>query len=125
MKDIGKTYRGKRITLDGRHFEACTFDRCELDFAGGIPPVLAECSFHDCSFTFSGKAAYTLAFLSGMHGGGFAAMVEGTFAAIREGAYRSLPVQDLAAPPAGPPAAPADAHPLSFRIPRIVQRPKN
>ncbi|HEV2901426.1 MAG TPA: hypothetical protein VGX71_27020 [Pseudaminobacter sp.] len=122
MQETGKTYRGKQLSLDGKRFENCVFDRCELDYGGGIPPVLSGCSFENCSFSFSGKAAYTLAFLSGMHGGGFGAMVEQTFQGIRDGAYLQLPLQNLAPQAASRP--PVDAHPLAFRTPRIVSIPK-
>jgi hypothetical protein len=94
VQETGKTYRGKQLSLDGKRFENCVFDRCELDYGGGVPPVLSGCSFENCSFSFSGKAAYTLAFLSGMHGGGFGAMVEQTFQGIRDGAYLQLPLQN-------------------------------
>ena len=93
------------------------------DYGGGVPPVLSGCSFQNCSFSFSGKAAYTLAFLSGMHGGGFGAMVEQTFQGIRDGAYLKLPAQDLEPPPATTRAT-VEAHPLAFRTPRIVSVPK-
>lgn len=121
MHETGKTYRRKQLSLDGKRFENCTFDRCELDYGGGVPPVLSGCSFDNCSFSFSGKAAYTLAFMSGMHGGGFSAMVEQTFQGIRDGAYLRLPVQALD-PPAK--AEALDAHPLAFRTPRVVEIPK-
>ena len=122
MKQTGKVYREKSLSLDGKHFEDCLFDRCRLDYAGDIPPVLTNCSFENCEFSFSGKAAYTLAFLCGMHSGGFSAIVERTFQGIRDGAFMSVPVQDTN--PRKAPARPADAHPLSFRIPRIVKVPK-
>lgn len=122
MHETGKTYRGKQLSLDGKCFENCTFERCELDYGGGIPPVLSGCSFDNCSFSFSGKAAYTLAFLSGMHGGGFSTVVEQTFQGIRDGAYLRLPVQEIEPP--GAPRQPVDAHPLAFRVPRIVSVPR-
>ena len=122
MKEVGRVYRQKSLSLDGKHFEKCVFDRCRLDYAGDIPPVLADCSFENCEFTFSGKAAYTLAFLSGMHGGGFSAIVEKTFQGIRDGVFKNVPVQDTN--PRTVPSPPADAHPLSFRVPRIVKIPK-
>ncbi|WP_244621873.1 hypothetical protein [Neomesorhizobium albiziae] len=111
----------KSLSLDGKHFENCLFDRCRRDYAGDIPPTLTGCSFENCEFSFSGKAAYTLAFLSGMHSGGFSAIVEETFQKVRDGAYINVPVQNT-----GPRATlpPADAHPLSFRVPRIVKIPK-
>jgi hypothetical protein len=122
VRDSGKVYRNKSLSLDGKHFEACTFDRCTLDYGGGIPPVLTGCAFENCSFSFSGEAAYTLAFLSGMHSGGFSAIVEQTFQSIRDGTFLSIPVQDL--DPKQPAQIPADAHPLTSRTPRIVQIPK-
>lgn len=122
VREGGKVYRNKSLSLDGKHFENCTFDRCTLDYGGGLPPVLAGCVFENCSFSFSGKAAYTLAFLSGMHGGGFSAIVEQTFQSIRDGAFVSVPVQDIDSQKK--PAASPDAHPLTSRIPRIVQIPK-
>lgn len=122
MKDVGKVYRDKSLSLDGKHFENCTFDRCRLDYAGGLPPVLTGCSFENCEFTFSGAAAYTLAFLGGMHGGGFSAIVERTFQGIRDGEFLTVPVQDTG--PRKPPGPAADAHPLASRIPRVVHVPK-
>lgn len=123
MRETGKLYRNKSLSLDGKHFENCTFDRCDLDYGGGLPPVLAGCSFADCRFSFSGEAAYTLAFLSGMHGGGFAAIVEQTFQGVREGAYLAVPIKNATDTPSIL-AMPPDAHPLASRVPRIVQIPK-
>ena len=122
MKIEGKVFRQKSLSLDGKHFEDCLFDRCRLDYAGDIPPTLTGCSFENCEFSVSGKAAYTLAFLSGMHSGGFSAIVERTFQDIRDGVFMTVPIQDTN--PQKPPAPRPDAHPLSFRIPRIVKIPK-
>jgi hypothetical protein len=123
MRETRKVYRNKSLSLDGKHFENCTFDRCDLDYGGGLPPVLTSCSFADCRFSFSGEAAYTLAFLSGMHGGGFSAIVEQTFQGVRDGAYLTVPVKDTTGTRQTP-AMPPDAHPLASRVPRIVQIPK-
>ena len=123
MTFAGKTFRDKSLSLDGKRFDNCTFERCDLDFAGGLPPVLDGCRFLDCRFTFSGAAANTLGFLSGMHGGGFGGTVEATFQGIRDGAFKQLPAQPLAEPRR--PAAPPDIHPLGLRIPRIVKVEKN
>ena len=115
----GKTFREKRMSLDGKRFVDCLFDRCQLDYAGGLPPELSNCRFETCAFSFSGHAAYTLAFLGGLHRGGFEPVVEQTFQAIRDGAYRIVPVQDLDAKAAA--TAAADMHPLAMRIPRVIE----
>jgi len=118
----GKTFREKHISLDGKRFVDCLFDRCRLDYAGGLPPDLSNCRFESCAFSFSGHAAYTLAFLGGLHGGGFEPVVEQTFQAIRDGTYRTVPVQDL--DPKTPATAAAEMHPLAMRIPRVIEMKK-
>lgn len=119
----GKTYRNQSLSLDGKRFASCLFDNCRLDYAGGIPPELSNCRFDGCTFSFSGPAARTLGFLGGLHGGGFASVVEETFRAIRSGTYRELPADDLTRGPQQPRPSP-DLHPLGLRTPRVIEVPK-
>jgi hypothetical protein len=123
----GRSFDNARIDLDGAAFRNCRFTGCEMVYSGGQPPEITGCHFDDCSWSFGGSAALTLGFLSAMHGGGFADLVERTFEMARQGRFADLPASAAgSATPAGPveksDAADRD-HPLMFRIPRVLKRP--
>lgn len=82
MKFEDQQFADEPIRLDGNEFVRCRFERCQLTYAGGPVPTLAECQFVDVNWQFSEAAANTLQFLRGLfHGGGAGgqALVEHTF----------------------------------------------
>ena len=52
-----------RVALDGAIFEDCSFENARLIYAGGLPPSMRSCSFHEVTFEFEGAAGRTLALL--------------------------------------------------------------
>lgn len=124
----GRSFDNARIDLDGAAFRNCRFTGCEMVYSGGPPPEITGCHFDDCAWSFGGSAALTLGFLSAMHGGGFADLVESTFEMARQGRFADLPESAAgSASPAGSAAKPGGAnrdHPLMFRIPRLLKVPR-
>lgn len=80
-----RTFEDQRMVLDGHEYDGCTFQRCELVYAGGKLPSLTNNNFDQCRWTFDGAAARTLAFLSGMYRGGGKELIEQTFETVRRG----------------------------------------
>jgi hypothetical protein len=62
----GKTYKDRRISLDGRNYDRCTFEGCTLTYKGGRAPRFTNCSFYDNQFMFDGPAGNTVGFLQGI-----------------------------------------------------------
>ena len=83
MKHQKMDFLNQIIDLDGNEFIECKFNNCELIFHGTTPSVAEGCSFPNCTFTFVGSAAYTLAMLSNLYAGGFTKLVEKIFENIR------------------------------------------
>jgi len=80
------SFHGRDIALDGSSFLRCRFENCSLVYGGGTLPVLSGCRFDACSWNFTGEAANTVGFLSGLYNGGFEDLIEATFHQIRKGA---------------------------------------
>ena len=58
----GKTFSNQDVLLDGYHYEGCTFQSCAFVYAGTDGFVLDVNNISpDCNFTFTGKAANTVA----------------------------------------------------------------
>jgi hypothetical protein len=57
-----KTLSGPTF-LDGNTFENIAFDKAQLIYSGGQPPIFTNCSFNEASFDFRGPAHNTLNFL--------------------------------------------------------------
>lgn len=112
----GRSFADERIELDCTGFRNCRFARCELVYAGGPPPELVNCHFEDCNWAFTGSAAVTLGFLSALHRGGFAALVENTFEMARRGDFLPALTEEPKEGRAG-----AKDHPLMFRVPRVLK----
>lgn len=55
-----------RISIDGRSFERCRFDRAILVYAGGPLPRIQQCAFDNSTFQFEGAAARSMALLKAM-----------------------------------------------------------
>lgn len=123
----GRAFARERIDLDGTAFRNCRFTGCEMVYSGGQPPEITGCHLDDCTWSFAGSAALTLGFLSAMHGGGFADLVENTFEMARKGRFAGLPTSDTGSAqpiePAARPGGDGGDHPLMFRIPKVLKRP--
>jgi hypothetical protein len=72
----GVSYSHETVTLDGETFEDCEFRDCRLVYAGGEPPVLENCRFHDCDWRQDEAAARTLAYLKVLWNAGGKATVQ-------------------------------------------------
>ena len=57
-----KTLSGS-IDLDGNTFENVAFDKAQLFYLGGQPPIFTNCAFNEVTFAFRGPAHNTLNFL--------------------------------------------------------------
>jgi hypothetical protein len=71
----------ERIDLDGRSFQGCTFQQCELVYSGIAPLTLMDSAVNDCRWSFEGAAALTLDFMRALYMNGDAggrAVVEQT-----------------------------------------------
>lgn len=118
----GETFRGEVIQLDGRQFENCIFVECEMRYSGGDAPALVGCNFGQCTWSFSAEAANTLAFLAGMYNGGMDTLVESTFQSVKDSSFvQTEPPNDGSTEPK---QTGRKAHPLVFRIPKILKKPK-
>lgn len=118
----GRAFAHERIDLDGGAFRNCRFTACEMVYSGGAAPEITGCHFDDCNWSFAGSAALTLGFLSAMHGGGFAPLIENTFELARQGHFSIVPAAPAEAP--GRDGGAKADHPLMFRIPRILKVPR-
>ncbi len=119
-----RTFKNETIVLDASSFRDCRFAGCAFIYGGGRPPVLSGCDFRDCTWQFEAGAANTMAFLAGLHKGGFADLVDATVASIRAGDM----IED-AAPSAPQPTKTKLPETLDFGhgtvpIPRVVMVPK-
>lgn len=72
----GVTYSHETVSLDGETFTDCEFRDCRLVYAGGEPPVFANCRFHDCEWKQDEAAARTLAYLKVLWNAGGKASVQ-------------------------------------------------
>jgi hypothetical protein len=84
----GVTFAAVEVAVDGKRFESCIFNRSALVYGGGALPTFVNCKFNGVSLQFAGAAANTLAYLSGMHQGGFPRAVTKLMDNIRQGAIR-------------------------------------
>jgi hypothetical protein len=57
-----RTFEDELVTLDGRHFRNCEFNRCTLEY-GGQTVIFESTGFHSCRFRFTAEAAMTVRFL--------------------------------------------------------------
>jgi hypothetical protein len=73
----------RSIVVDGSEYVGCTFVRCEIIFAGGSLPVLANNSFRDCRWVFDGPSARTIQFMAALYRNGAKDLIEATFENIR------------------------------------------
>lgn len=81
------TFQGDKVLLDDNEFIDCTFENCELVFAGTGDVSLSGNVFRNVKWSFDGAAGRTLQFLKAMYrgaGSGGRDLVEKTFASVRE-----------------------------------------
>lgn len=93
-----------------------------MRYSGGDAPALVGCNFGQCTWSFSAEAANTLAFLAGMYNGGMDTLVESTFQSVKDSSFvQTEPPNDGSTEPK---QTGRKAHPLVFRIPKILKKPK-
>ena len=74
----GQSYNHQTVSLDGEAYSDCEFSDCRLVYSGGEPPMLDNCRFTNCEWTFQQGAADTLAFLKLMWAAGAKTAVQAT-----------------------------------------------
>jgi hypothetical protein len=76
MRHEGKHFSEVDITLDENEFYNCSFERCNLDYFGGITDIQG-CSFNDMNrLNFEGAADKTLRFMKLIYHLGFTEFIE-------------------------------------------------
>ena len=83
-KVLTQDFSGERILLDGKHFEDCTFEHCDLVYRGGVPPNFVRSDFAAPRFVFEGAAQSTIQFMSAIYNGIDERIIERTFDEIRK-----------------------------------------
>jgi len=86
-----ETFKDDVVQLDGRQFEDCTFNECQMHFSGHAPLNLKNCRFNNCKWVFKDAAQLTLNILTEMYHGGMKPVVEETLKNIRSGVYLKPP----------------------------------
>ena len=81
----GQEFSGERVILDGKHFENCSFDTCQLVYRGGMPPNFVRCDFAAPRFVFQEAAQNTVQLMSAIYNGIDERIIEKTFDEIRSG----------------------------------------
>ena len=81
----GQEFSGERVILDGKHFENCSFDTCQLVYRGGTPPNFVRCDFAAPRFVFQEAAQNTVQLMSAIYNGIDERIIEKTFDEIRSG----------------------------------------
>lgn len=71
-----KHFENEAVPVDGVQFKNCAFTRASLVYGGGVLPSFVDCQFNGVALDFSGPAANTLQFLSGLRRGGFAPAID-------------------------------------------------
>jgi len=80
-----REFSGERVVLDGKHFEDCAFDTCQLVYRGGTPPNFVRCDFAAPRFVFQEAAQDTVQLMSAIYNGIDERIIEKTFDEIRSG----------------------------------------
>lgn len=76
---------GERVVLDGKHFEDCRFENCDLVYKGGVPPHFVRTDFAAPRFVFEDAAQNTVQLMSAIYNGIDERIIEKTFDEIRKG----------------------------------------
>lgn len=79
----GTEFLDETVQLDGIEFRDCSFRRCELTYAGGLPFLLTNSPADDCSIVFVDAAQATMDALSVMYQTGLHDFVETLFGHVR------------------------------------------
>ena len=82
---LNQHFTGERVVLDGKHFEDCTFENCDLVYRGGVPPNFIRSDFAAPRFVFEDAAQSTVQFMSAIYNGIDERIIEKTFDEIRKG----------------------------------------
>ena len=88
MRIEGQTFSEETVTLDCNEFIKCKFVNCVLEYQGFGTVGLEGCEFEDVNWTFTGPAANTIKFMTGLYTGageGGRKLIEGTFVNIKKG----------------------------------------
>ena len=70
MRYENLTLSNRTVLLDGDQFVKVVFDKCRIQYAGGVLPVLQETRFQGCTWNFVGAADLTIAFLRILYASG-------------------------------------------------------
>ena len=85
-----KVYTDETVTIDNNEYIMCTFNDCEIVYAATGHVGLQSCVFNNVKWRFTGAAANTIAFLTGLYQGAGASgqqLIERTFDNIRKGKH--------------------------------------
>jgi hypothetical protein len=82
---LNQHFVGERVALDGKHFEDCRFETCDLVYKGDVPPNFVRCEFAAPRFVFEEAAQSTIQLMSMIYNGIDERIIEKTFDEIREG----------------------------------------
>jgi hypothetical protein len=82
---LDQHFAGERVMLDGKHFEDCMFENCDLVYRGGVPPNFIRSDFAAPRFVFEDAAQSTVQFMSAIYNGIDERIIEKTFDEIRAG----------------------------------------
>jgi len=82
---LNQQFVGERVVLDGKHFEDCRFENCDLVYKGGVPPNFVRTDFAAPRFVFEEAAQNTVQLMSAIHNGIDERIIEKTFDEIRKG----------------------------------------
>lgn len=67
IANLERTFQDERVRLDGRYFEACRFEGCQLEYEGGAPPIITDCTLSASDVVLEGAAERTLEALRAMY----------------------------------------------------------
>jgi len=90
-KNENKVFENRELQLDGNQYVNCIFRNCQLQYGGLDTVILNNCSFHQCTWTFTDAAAKTVNFMMGLYHGtgeGGKKLIEDTFNNIRKGRHQ-------------------------------------
>lgn len=88
MRVEGKTFVDEQVRVDGNEYVKCIFRRCELQFGAMEAVSMVDCTFDECSWSFTGAAALTVQFMTALYHGmgeGGKQLIDKTFENIRRG----------------------------------------
>lgn len=80
MRYEGRSFT-EEVDVDGHTFDHCRFEGAEIIYSGGQHPAFIDCTMTDCTVSFRGPAARTMAWLKVLIGSPLGVV---TSAAIRD-----------------------------------------